>query len=263
MSQPESPTEEPRRIKSVTTACRIVDALVERNGAGVTELADHLDLSKGSVHTHLATLQASELVIRDGEQYRPSFRFLEIGEQVRRQEELISVAKPKLDELAETTGDRVHLAIEEHGQSVLAYAAVPPNAIASTSHLGRRRNLHCTSAGKAILAHLPPERIDAIVDEHGLPEYTANTITDRDELLEELETIREEGVAYNRGENVKSLRATGAPITDANDVAIGSISLVVPPSATSNGVDPEQTQLVKNTANVIEINYMIRTQPTE
>lgn len=257
-SEPESTDE--RTIKSVATACRIIDALVELNGAGVTELAEHLDLSKGGVHTHLATLQDHELAVKTGETYRPSFRFLEVGEYVRREQGLISIARPELDNLAETTGDRSHLVIEEHGRSVLVYTAAGSNALASTSFVGRRRLLHSTASGKAILAHLPRSRVDEIIDQHGLPRYTKNTITEPDELYEELATIRERGVSYNCSEKVAGLQAIGAPILDSDDAVIGSISVTAPLSEISGESGTELSELVKNTANIIEVNNQIQSQ---
>jgi DNA-binding IclR family transcriptional regulator len=62
----------PRQVKGVQTSLRIVDALIERNRAGITELAKQLDLSKATVHTHLSTLAAANYVVKEDGKYSPS-----------------------------------------------------------------------------------------------------------------------------------------------------------------------------------------------
>lgn len=263
MARSESASENVRKIKSVSTACEIIDALDESKGAGVTELATELGISKGSVHTHLATLREHELVTKDGDTYRLAFRFLQIGERVRQDNDLMTVAKPELDSLAETTDNRAYLIVEEHGKAVIAYASAGQNALATSGYAGRRGHLHCTSSGKAILAFLPRSRVQEIIDRHGLPKYTENTITDPDELFEELDQIRTEGIAYAYGEKIKGLRAMGAPILNSEDSVIGSISITVPANEMDSDRGDELARIVKKTANVIEVNNQIQSHSDE
>ena len=64
-------------VKSVETAFRIVDALKTLNGAGVSELAAHLDIPKSTVHNYLSTLVQEEFVVKEGSSYRVGIQFLE------------------------------------------------------------------------------------------------------------------------------------------------------------------------------------------
>ena len=59
---------------------------------------------------------------------------------------------------------------------------------------------HTTAAGKAFLAHLPPDALDKILA-GGLKHYTPFSITDPAELRRELETVRRRGFAVNDEEN--------------------------------------------------------------
>jgi DNA-binding IclR family transcriptional regulator len=65
--------------------------------------------------------------------------------------------------------------------------------------------MHLTSAGKAILAHYPRERVEEIIDHRGLDSATPNSITEREALFKELEDIRERGFSFNNQENIEGL----------------------------------------------------------
>ncbi|WP_458209222.1 IclR family transcriptional regulator [Haladaptatus sp. NG-SE-30] len=248
----------PRTLKTVTRAFDIVRALEELDGARVTELADHLDMSKSAVYNHLATLRENKFVVQDGNTYSLSLQFLLFGEYVRNQNVLYETGKPELERLAEETGEYAHLATEQHGLSVNLYKVKGEKAVGSnyqTSKLQKPDYLHSSATGKAILASLPEERVDEIVDRYGLARKTGNTITDRDELFAELERIRERGYAYNDEEEIEGLRAVGAPICDRDGAVLGAISVSAPATRFSgNRFEETIPELIRQTANVIEVN---------
>jgi DNA-binding IclR family transcriptional regulator len=246
----------PRRVKSVRTALEIVGFLEEQQGAGVTEIARHLGLTKGTVHTQLATLREQGFVAKQGEDYFIGLRFLELGENARKRLSVPDVAKRELDKLAEETDTRTQLVVEENGMVICVYLARGPNAILPPTDVGYREYLHCIASGKALLAHLPEERIEWILSKHGLPARTEATITDRDTLFEELAEIRERGYALNDEEKLRGLRAVGAPVLGQDGVPLGAISV----SDTARNMDDERFReempdRLLGVANIIEVNY--------
>lgn len=86
------------------------------------------------------------------------------------------------------------------------------HAVQPYKKIGARLHLHNTVSGKTILAELHEERIREIIDKHGLPRYTEDTITDPDRLFQELEAVREDGVAFNDGESTQGFRAVASSI---------------------------------------------------
>ncbi|WP_255191406.1 IclR family transcriptional regulator [Natronobeatus ordinarius] len=247
--------EDARTIQSVETAFEIVEHLKEADGAGVSELASALDLAKSTVHSHLATLYAAGYVTRDGDTFHVALRFLDLGNYAREQDTLYQVGRPKVDELAEQTGEKVWILAEEHGRGIHLYVASGKRSVRTYARTGQLNYLHQLAAGKAILAYLPEERIDEIVDRYGLPARTEDTITDPDELRNELAEIRERGFAQNREESIPGLHAVGVPITNERDVAIGSLSLSAPAKRLrGNRFDEEVPNLLLGIANEIEIN---------
>lgn len=254
----------PRTLKTATTTLNVIDVLKQLNGATVTEMADHLDLSKGGAYNHLATLREKNFVVKDGDEYCLSPRFILIGEHVRQQSLLYRFGKDEIDKLVEETGEYAQLITEKHGLGIVLYLNRGEKAIGSNYPNQMEQKplyLHHTAAGKSILVHLPDDRVDEIIEQHGLVRRTENTITERDELLEELERIEERGYAYNVEEEVTGLRAVGAPIKGPDGEILGAVSLSGPKSRMrGERFEEELPEKVVNTAEVIEVNINMHHQ---
>lgn len=244
-----------RTIDAVQTSFRILEELRQSNGAGITELANELDISKAGVHSHLATLQQNEFVVKDGDEYRLSLRFLDYGEAAKTNIEIYDIVREEIDMLAERTGEVAQFMVEEHGWGIYICKRRGASGVKTASYVGDRKHLHCTGVGKAILSSLPEERVETIIDEHGLPAMTENTVTDREELLDELAEIRDRGVAFDEEEILEGLRCVAVPVSNQEKGLLGAISVSGPTSRMKGERFREELpELVTDTANVIQIN---------
>ncbi|MBV0925915.1 IclR family transcriptional regulator [Halomicroarcula limicola] len=244
----------PRTVDAVETALQIVELLQERDGAGITEIADELGRSKGTVHSHLATLVENEYVVNDDGLYRLSLRYLELAETVTDRLQIYDVVRNELDDLAAECGELAQFATEEHGRAVYLYKTGGENAVQTASSTGDREYLHCISLGKAMMAHMSSERVEEIIDRHGLPGFTDSTITSKSELFDELATIREQGYAFDREEKIAGLRCVAAPVVTGGEV-VGALSVSGPASRFEGELyEEELPKMVTRSANVIEIN---------
>lgn len=248
-----------RRIKSVRRACLLLTHLREVGPATVTELAEEFDLSPGTVHAYLATLRDAGFVKQDENEYALGLELLPFGEHVRMQHSLYQAARGEIDRLAYASGGVAHLLTEYDGQLLVLYEAFGENAVGRDFHAQKRdrpqEHLHCTAGGKAILARLPERRVRTIVAEYGLPEFTENTISDLSKLLNELDEVCDRGYALNDQEQMRGIRAVGAPVIDSNGGIIGAVSI----SGAANNwrgtyFREELPELVTRSANNIEIN---------
>ncbi|WP_254547019.1 IclR family transcriptional regulator [Halomarina pelagica] len=256
------PTNTSGRVKSAETLLTVVEGVRELDGARVTELADHLGIGKSTVHRHLSTLEANEYVVKEGDEYHLGLRFLGIGEYTRERNPVYGMARPIVDQLAEQTEERALFMTEEHGRAVYLYRGLGAHAVRTNSTTGTRRYLHTIAGGKVILAHLPDERVDAIIDRWGLPAVTPTTITDRDELADELERVRERGVAFNREECIDGLKAVAAPVLDPNGGVVGALSVSGPAHRMKGSwLEEEIPDLLLGSANELEINLKYSTSP--
>lgn len=102
-------------VKTTQRSLDIIETLREMDGARLTELADRLELPNSTVHNHLSTLMERDYVLKDGDVYRVSLRFLDLGEYARNRRKVYELAKPEIGELADETGEVANLLVEENG----------------------------------------------------------------------------------------------------------------------------------------------------
>lgn len=249
MTEPKNP------VQAVEKSIKIICTLHELDGATLTELTNHLDFTKGAVHHHLSTLKSHGLVVNNGGEYQLGIRFFELGEDVRNKKQIYQIGMPEVDKLAEETGELANILIEEHGRGTYLYRSQGEEALSLDTGVGSRVYLHNTGLGKAILAHLSEERVHEILDRHGMPATTRHTITDRDELFDELAMIREQGYAPDMEERAEGIRCVAAPVITKDDVVQGAVS-IAGPRGRMNGEYLNETvpDLVTNAADVISIN---------
>ena len=242
-------------ITATRTSLRIVEALKRLDGASLTAVAEDLDIAKSTVHNHLHTLEDEGYITSEGSVYRVGLRFLELGEYKRNRMDIYEIARPEVASLAEKTGEMANAAVEEHGEGVYITRSEGTEAVTVDTYAGKRVKLHCTALGKTILAQLPEERVDEIVDTHGLPARTENTIPDRTELKTELDQVRERGYAYDREERLRGLRCVAAPIVVEDGDLVAALSVSGPTTRIRGDLFHEEIpELLLSAANVVEIN---------
>ncbi|TYL37920.1 IclR family transcriptional regulator [Natronococcus pandeyae] len=221
----------PRSNRPVTTtesSIRLLEQLKDRPGQTLDELAAGSDLARSTVHRHLLTLEDNDFLFREDGTFYLSLRLLDFGISARTRVPFFDVGRRQVDRLAEETGEKVWLVAKEGDFSIHLYKAFGDSPLRTSARVGQRRYLHQLAVGKAILAYLDADELEAIIDRQGLLEMTEHTITDEDELLEELEATRERGYAFNIEESIEGLNAVGAPIRDEDGTPIGGISISGP-----------------------------------
>lgn len=216
-----------KTVQASETTFELVETLKREGTMTTSELARALEMSKSTVHNHLATLEKHRYVTKNDEgRYRLGLAFFDLGEHARSNVQLYKAGVTVIDDLAAETGEKAQLMVEEHGKGYYVYRARGSNAV--KTRVGRKVDLHCTSAGKAALAFMPHEKVERIIEEHGLPKETNQTLTDANELFDTLEEVHERGIAYNDEERLKGLRAIGVPILDDDANLLGSVSVSGP-----------------------------------
>lgn len=251
----ENNTANRNRVKTTNSAFTIIEALRLMDGARVTELANELDLAKSTIHRHLSTLYEREYVIKEGDEYHIGLNFLTIGEYARNRKKSYQMVKPKVEALAVETEERAQFIVEEHGKAVYIHREEGNNAVHTNSEVGKQIPLHATSAGKAILSEMSDSEVSSIINEKGLKSLTDQTITNENQLFEELELTRERGYAINTQENIEGIRAVGVPVMSDSGHPIGAIS-ISGPSHRMKGewFDEEIPNLLLGTTNELELN---------
>jgi len=241
-------------VASDERVLEIVQALKRRQTAGVTELADHLEMPKSTVHAHLATLREAGYVAQDdGDQYRLGLRFLDAGMVARRTRRLYTEVGPKLEELAAETEEKVWCAVEENGLAVFLAKAVGDRAIHTDARVGQHVPLYRLAAGKAILANLPPARREEILEDYEFP--LPGTETTREGFEGELADVRDRGVAFGNEQFIQGVTGVAAPVTDNSGRVYGAISISGPTNRlTGERLTEDLADLVRGAAGELQIN---------
>lgn len=246
----------PRPVKTTQTTVSIIHFLKQKNGATLSELAKYLDVARSTAHRHLRTL-IEERWVRHEEstgEYHVSLNLFHIGTMVREEHPVYEFAKGRVDELANQTGERVWCIVEEGGRGIHLYGA-SNSSVKTYARVGTRTYLHQHAAGKSILAFRSRNQVDSIIDEHGLPAITEETVTDKEVLYNELDKIEDRGYALNKEESFRGLHAVGAPICDDSGNSVGAISISGPANRLNGQVlKSELPEVLLGVTNEIEIN---------
>lgn len=223
-------------IHSVEKACDILLSYNEGNlEYGITELSKKLDLTKSTVHKLLITLEHKGLVVQNQEngKYSLSVRIFELASYYLNKIDVHATVKPHMEELAEEFKETVHFGVLDENQVVYIEKIEGKQSVNIYSKIGRRSPLHCVGVGKAILANLPQERFEEIVNQD-LAKYTNHTITEPLKLERELNRIRENGYAIDDEEYEEGIRCVAAPVKNLEGKLIGAMSVTGPANRMTN-----------------------------
>ena len=222
-------------IQSLQRAVAILNIFSStRSSLGVTEIADALELNKGTVWGLITTLVDSKILRQNPstKRYQLGPKLYELGLIFINGLEVNRVAVEPSQRLADQTDLEVWMGIWD-GESVLATIHKnPKDHPKSAIQLGPKITAHTSAVGKAALAWLPTDQLDAFFSTSELKAYTPSTITHKDDLLKDLMETRRRGYAISRQESVLGRSGIGAPIFDAS----GELSAVIGVTGRSSAV---------------------------
>lgn len=243
-------------VNATDNTLDILEGLRELGGARVSELADYLDLSKSTVHDHLATLKNRRYVVQDGDIYDVGLRWLRFGGYARKKEKLYQHGKSAVDQLADETEELAIIAVNRSGRSIPIYQARGSQAVTTDSYVGQELPIYCTASGKAILARVASSTRDKILSEVELRRYTRNTVVDPDELRGDLEHARECGYILEDQERIEGMRGIGVPLRIERTGEVAGALAMTGPTHRINGDRFRNTlpELVADIAREVEIN---------
>ncbi|MCM3595790.1 IclR family transcriptional regulator [Metabacillus idriensis] len=218
-------------VKSVSRALDIITLVsLKKGGLGVTEIANQIDINKSSVYRILSTLVQYGYVEQDAEtgKYKLGYKFLEISSKLLESIDLRAEARMYLQELENETNEVIHLVVYDQGEVVYIEKLDGSETLRMHSKVGKRAPMHCTSVGKAILAHLPSNVVLDILERKGLPMHTDKTITNKEDFLLELSSVKQKGYALDLEENENGITCIAVPIFDHMGNAIAAVSISGP-----------------------------------
>jgi IclR family transcriptional regulator, acetate operon repressor len=218
------------RLQSVDRALDALESLAAAGPGGLTltQIAGGISVSKSTAFSLLYTLTARGYAAESGDRrsrrYRLGLSLAKLGDAALQQSPLMSLAMPVLQSVTDSTGLTSRLVVLEGPHAVAVARVDAPGTVRFAFHLGTREFPHCTAAGKALLAALPPGRARALAVEAGLPSRTPRTITDPVALARDLELTMTRGFAVDDEEDCEGVFCVGSAVYDRSGQCAAAIS---------------------------------------
>jgi DNA-binding IclR family transcriptional regulator len=218
-------------LQTVNRAGQVLDLFSSaRPEWGATAVAHELNIAKSQAHELLVSLADIGLLQRGGPgRYTLGWRIVALNSLLVDTSDVRQEAARVMRALTIRYGETVHLAIwgPERAICIAAAAGRPPAALAPWT-VGDELPIHCTGAGKVLLAERPWPAVRAGLERDGLPRMTGHTIVTLDALAVELAAVRDQGYAHERQEHGPLTCGVAAPIRDARGAAIAAVGMSVP-----------------------------------
>jgi DNA-binding IclR family transcriptional regulator len=237
---------------TVVKGLKVLEALAASDGpCALGDVAVACGMTKSNAHRLLKTLEDCRYVRQDPQSkaYELTLRVWELGIRVFNRLDLRSAAAPHLRALAKATKESVHLSIFDEPEVVYVAKVDSSHAVRAYIEVGDRAPAYCVATGKAMLAFMPDDVIEACC--RGMKRYTSRTVTDPRELKAELAGIRERGYAVTHGEWRGGVLGYAAPLLSPSGAVIAGLG-IAGPEERMRAADPEsQAAAVRKAAAAI------------
>ena len=215
-------------IKSVKRAIDILDVYGQQGGEiGVTEVARRLRMNKSTVTRVMSTLQTGGYLAQDREsrKYRLGGKILALSAIMLSTMEVRGIAAPYIRELSKRINETVDIYITEGEHRVCIDRIESTHDVRTSFRIGNRATLYAGAPGKVLLAFLPDEKREEVIQHLTLKKLAANTITDKHKLRKELDKIRKLGVSISLGEILDMFTGISVPIRDHTGEVVAAIGV--------------------------------------
>lgn len=219
------------------------------DGLSIREVSRELGYTPATVQKLINALNSQGYVVQDDltDRYHLGPGAINLGLTALSRFKIRQIARPYMEELCQQSNETVFLAIARGDHAVYVDKVVSDLPIRMDASLGADRPYNCTAVGKVLLADLMEEDIQLLADEGVFEKRTENSIVDVDELLSEIEKIREQGWAIDNREFDISAQCVAAPIYNHDSEIIAAITVSGPTERIKKKED-KLISIVKSTA---------------
>lgn len=243
------------QVQSLSRALGLLEHLAgaAERGISLTDLARSARLAPSTTHRLLATLEKQGFAELDTERglWFVGVRTFVVGNAFLAHRDFVATARPFMRRLMEESGESVNLGILDEGELVFLSQVECREMMRMFVRLGARVPAHASGVGKALLAALPEEAVNAILERRGLQRFTDNTIDARAILRDNLARVRKLGYAFDDEEHAVGLRCVASTLHDELGEPIAAISLSGPRARITDQRVEVLGRLVRDTADRI------------
>jgi IclR family transcriptional regulator, KDG regulon repressor len=220
------------QVQSVVRTLQILEVLASEGDLNLRDLAERVGIHKSTLFRFMRTLCERGYARRDPdtERFSLTLKVFQLGSTVYARVDLVKLASPFLVRLSSTTRETVHLAILDAGNLVYLSKIESTHSlrVAMQSRVGLTAPAYCTAMGKVLLAFADTDVLDAYLSSCNFVRHTEKTISDRLQLLAELQITRNRGWAVDDEEHENGVRCVAAPVRDRSGSVIAALSISGP-----------------------------------
>jgi IclR family KDG regulon transcriptional repressor len=236
---------------TVGKALDVLD-MVARHGRPVrfSDLLTQSDYPKATLYRLLQTLTHQGMLVLDPDQgtYALGVRLVRLAHAAWSQSSLAPIARPYLDELAQQTGETIHLAQMDLGQVLYVDKRNAARPVEMFAQAGKVGPAYCTGVGKAMLAWVQPDALREALARQSFYRHTEHTLDTPEKLLAELQAIRARGHAFDREEHEAGIICCAVPILTRSGRVLGALSVTSTTARTTLAALEGQVGLTKDIA---------------
>lgn len=194
------------------------------SGLSLTQLARQCGLPRTTVYRLVASLEAQQFVMQtaEGVTLGPALARLAAAAHT----DIVALARPAVEALARRTRETVDLVVFRGLHAILVEQCVSDQELRVVSPVGTAFPVNATAPGKALLAALPDDQLQALLSQP-LEQRTVNTRVGREALLADIGSVRHKGMAIDREEHALGVSAL-AVVLDLPGNERYALSVAVP-----------------------------------
>lgn len=241
-------------IQSVHRAIKVLRAFSFDNPRlTLMDLNRITGLSKSNLQRILYTLTSEGLLEKDDTDrtYQLGLEFLYFAELVDRNSALLSAAKSVVQKIHDRIKENISISIIEHNMRKCIYNVESEFELKTSIFVGQTSPLFAGASAKILLAYQSDEFIENYLNEIDFEQISENTITNKEDLLEEINKIREQGYAISNSERVKGTFSISTPIFNPFSKLIASLAISIPTARIDDYQTDEIVELMINGAKEI------------
>jgi IclR family acetate operon transcriptional repressor len=243
----------PRKSKPVgvlTKTFRIIET-IQASPVPLTlkDISETTGINKSTALRFLTHLENERYVTRDSRAgYSVGARLLQLGVRSTFHVNLLDAARAPLRELWRVTQETVNLGVLDTIEVVYLDCIESPQSFRLVASPGTRAVVYRTALGKAILAHLPQEQVEAALAALTFQAFTSRTVSSVAALRDELARVAEQGYAIDDEESVLGVRCFAAPILNQQREPLAAISVSGPTARMTDETAPQIVAAIRAAA---------------
>ena len=231
MKAARAPQSQDLQVPMLERGLAILEWLTARpEGATLSQIADSLDIALTSAFRIAKALQQLGFVRRDEKtrRYAPTGKMLRLGQPHNIGRSLTEACIEPMRRIRDLTGETTQLCCLADGMTVILEQLPSVHPFKYIVDLGSRIPAHCCAPGKAILAFIDPVDRQRQFQHMDFSSHTDRTITDPARFEVELQLVKDNGIAVDRGEHFVGVHCVAAPMLDRLGHPVAAITIAGP-----------------------------------